>query len=46
MANRWGIPKDVENYGKMTNSQNLRLFLSIITTFGLFLFLVIKILFY
>jgi len=42
----WDLTNDVEKYGKMINSQNLRSFFSIITTFGLFLFLVIKILFY
>lgn len=48
LANRmeWNLTTDVDKYGKMINSQNLRSLLSIITTFGLFIFLVIKILTY
>lgn len=47
-ANRmkWNFTTDVDKHGKMINKQNLRSFLSIITTFGLFLLLVIKILSY
>lgn len=40
------LNKDVKKYGDMINRQNLRSLLSILTTFGLFTFLVIKILTY
>ena len=40
------LNKDVKKYGDMINRQNLRSLLSIITTFGLFIFLVVKILTY
>ena len=42
----WDIEKDVKKYGEMISSQNIRSLLSIITTFSLFVFLVIKILIY
>ncbi|KAA1241557.1 hypothetical protein [Aquimarina sp. RZ0] len=42
----WNFTTDVEKYEIMINKQNLRSLLSIITTFGLFLFLVVKILSY
>ena len=40
------LNKDVKKYGDMISRQNLRSLLSIITTFGLFIFLVVKILTY
>lgn len=40
------LKKDVKKYGDMVSRQNLRSFLSIFTTFGLFAFLVFKILSY
>ncbi len=43
---QWNFTTDVQKYGRMINRQNLRSLLSIITTFGLFVYLVIKILSY
>lgn len=43
---QWNFTTDVEKYGKMINRQNLRSLLSIVTTFGLFVYLVVKILSY
>lgn len=40
------LNKDVKKYGSMIKQQNLKSLLSIFTTFGLFIFLVIKILTY
>lgn len=40
------LDKDVKKYGDMIKRQNLRSLLSIVITFGLFIFLVIKILSY
>lgn len=42
----WKIHEDFEKYEKMVSSQTLRSFFSVITTFGLFILLVIKILTY
>ena len=42
----WNFTTDVQKYGNMINRQNLRSLLSIITTFGLFVYLVVKILSY
>lgn len=48
MRMEWDLDlnKDVKKYGNMISRQNLRSLLSILTTFGLFIFLVIKILTY
>ena len=43
---QWNFTTDVQKYGRMINRQNLRSLLSIVTTFGLFFYLVIKILSY
>ncbi|WP_165750571.1 hypothetical protein [Cellulophaga sp. Z1A5H] len=43
---QWNFTTDVQKYGQMINRQNLRSLLSIVTTFGLFVYLVVKILSY
>lgn len=42
----WNFDKDVAKYGKMINRQNLKSLLAIIITFGLFVYLAIKVITY
>lgn len=42
----WNFDKDVAKYGKMINRQNLKSLFAIIVTFGLFVYLAIKVITY
>lgn len=42
----WDFDKDVAKYGKMINRQNLKSLFAIIVTFGLFIYLAIKVIIY
>lgn len=42
----WNFDKDVAKYGKMINRQNLKSLFAIIVTFGLFIYLAIKVIIY
>lgn len=42
----WNFDKDVAKYGKMINRQNLKSLFAIIVTFGLFIYLAIKVITY
>ncbi|HEA23313.1 MAG TPA: hypothetical protein ENH87_20715 [Pricia antarctica] len=42
----WNFDKDVEKYGKMISLQNLKSLFAIIVTFGLFVYLAIKVITY
>ena len=42
----WSFDKDVAKYGKMINRQNLKSLFAIIITFGLFIYLAIKVITY
>ncbi|WP_339662965.1 hypothetical protein [Croceibacter atlanticus] len=43
---KWDLDKDVEKYGKMIGRQNLKSLLAIFLTFGLFVYLAIKLIAY